>query len=108
MGLKVTQVSKCLDKKAKLFGFEMGDLFIVFFSLAILNFIFGKTDQKLLLVWLPPALIGLSLHFGKKGKPDNYIVHWFRFQFSPGVYSAFKEPTENPFPPTTNKYKERI
>ena len=99
MSLISTPVSKCLDKKTKIFGLEMGDLLLVFILLAALNIFFGRTDQKLFLVWLPPALLAFTLKFGKKGKPDNFIVHWLRFQFTPGVYSAFKEPTQNPFPP---------
>lgn len=99
MSLISTPVSKCLDKKTKIFGFEMPDLLLVFMLLAVLNLFFGKTDQKLLLVWLPPAILALVLKYGKRGKPENFIVHWLRFQFSPGVYSAFREPTQNPFPP---------
>ena len=56
MSIKCTPVSKCLDKKTLLWGFEMADLIIVFMLLAILNFLFGQTDQKLLLVWLPPHM----------------------------------------------------
>ena len=107
MSLTTTPVSQCLDRKTKIFGFEMGDLLLVFTSLALLNLFFGKTDQKLLLVWLPPALLALLLRYGKKGKPDNYIVHWLRFQFSPGVYSAFKEPNENPYPPQLLKTEDK-
>ncbi|USN48504.1 MAG: hypothetical protein H6626_05275 [Pseudobdellovibrionaceae bacterium] len=99
MSLTTTSVSKCLDKKTKIFGFEMGDILLVFILLAVLNLFFGKTDQKLLLVWLPPTLLALLLRYGKKGKPENFIVHWLRFQFAPGIYSAFEEPKTNPFPP---------
>ena len=99
MSLITTPVSKCLDKKTKIFGFEMADILLVFILLAVLNLFFGKTDQKLLLVWLPPAILALIFKYGKKGKPENFIVHWLRFQFAPGVYSAFKEAKSNPFPP---------
>jgi len=109
MSIKVTPTSKCLDKKTLLFGFEMVDLFAIFFTLAILNFLFGKSDHKLLLVWLPPLIVGLILRYGKKGKPGNHLLHLIRFQFSPGVFSAFKEPKENPMPPTiTNVTEEQL
>ena len=103
MSLITTPTSKCLDKKTKVFGFEMADILLVFILLAVLNLLFGKTDQKLLFIWLPPTLLALLLKFGKKGKPENFIVHWLRFQFTPGVFSAFKEPKKNPFPPTLRK-----
>lgn len=103
MSLINTPASKCLDKKTKVFGFEMADILLVFILLAVLNLLFGKTEQKLLFIWLPPTLLALLLKFGKKGKPENFIVHWLRFQFTPGVFSAFKEPQKNPFPPTLRK-----
>lgn len=99
MGLTTTPVSQCLDKKMKIFGFEIADLFFVFMLLAVLNFFMGSSDQKLLLVWFPPFVLALILKYGKQGKPENYLIHWLKFQFSPGSYSAFNEPTKNPFPP---------
>ncbi|MEE2670319.1 MAG: hypothetical protein VYA54_01315 [Bdellovibrionota bacterium] len=103
MSIKCTPVSKCLDKKTLLWGFEMADLIIVFMLLAILNFLFGQTDQKLLLVWLPPLIVALVLKYGKKGKPDNYLVHWVRFQLKNGIFSAFKLPSNDKLPPRLNK-----
>ena len=99
MSIKCTPVSKCLDKKILIWGFEMADLLVIFIMLAILNFLFGQTNQKLLLVWLPPLLCGLVLKYGKKGKPDNFLVHWIRFQIKAGVYSAFKRPSNDLLPP---------
>ena len=103
MGLQVTPVSRCLDKKLQLFGFEMFDLIIVFLFLALLNLLFGQTNYKILLVWLPPILLSGVLRFGKKGKPEKYLLHLFRFQFLPGHYSAFLEPSNNPVPPMIEK-----
>ena len=92
-------VSQCLGKKLKFLGFEMLDLLAISLSLSILNLLFGQSDLKVLLVWTPPTILALTLYFGKKGKPDNYMLHWLRFQMRPGSYSAFSEPTNNPFPP---------
>lgn len=103
MGLKCNPVSKCLDKKTLIWGFEMADILIVFLALAVLNLLFGDTDNKLLLVWSPPLLLALVLRYGKKGKPENYLVHLIRYQFSSGVYCAFKDPKENPMPPRPRK-----
>lgn len=103
MGLKCTSLSKCLDKKTLLWGFEMVDLLIIFMMLAILNLIFGQTGQKLLLVWTPPLLTALVFKFGKRGRPENFLLHWIRFQFKAGVYSAFKEPSISTAPPQIKK-----
>jgi hypothetical protein len=91
-GLNDTHVSKCLDKKLTMAGFEVADLLIIFMMLAVLNFIFGE-GFKLLFVWIPTITLALVLRFGKRGKPDNYLVHLIRYHTRPGVYSAFLEPT---------------
>lgn len=99
MELQSTPVSRCLDKKMVIFGYEVPDLLMIFLMLSILNFLFGMTSMKLFLVWLPTIALALTLRLGKRGKPENYLVHWLRFQISPGHLSAFKEPSEwNPPP----------
>lgn len=92
--MRVTPVSKCLDKKLQMFGFEMPDLLAIFLSLSILNLIFGSHPYKLFFVWIPPLALAVTLRVSKRGKPDNFLIHWLRFQMSPGVYSAFKESSE--------------
>ena len=99
MSLRVTPVSQGLDRKLKMFGLEVPDILAIFITLSILNFVFGQTSLKLFLVWLPTALVAGVLYFGKRGKPDNYLIHWLRFQFKPGTYSAFAPPTNGEEPP---------
>ncbi len=106
MSLKTTPVAKCLDKQLLFLGFEVPDVIAVFLTLSILNFIFGQTQLKLLLVWAPTAALAIVLYFGKKGKPEKYLVHWLRFQFLPGVYPAFPEPSEWSLPPRTKRGAE--
>ncbi len=100
MELRTTSVSKCLDKKLIIFGFEVPDILAIFLSLSILNFLFGQTNLKLFLVWLPVLILALALYFGKKGKPDNFLIHWLRFQIKPGIFSAFPVPTPWREPPS--------
>lgn len=97
--MRVVPVSKCLDKHLMLFGFEVVDLLAIFIVLSILNFIFGTSSMKLIMVWLPTVALALVLRFGKRGKPDKYLLHLIRFQIQPGYYSAFKEPTVMEPPP---------
>ena len=51
MGLKTSEVYRCLEKKTLIFGFEMLDLFAVFLVLAILNFVFSSVKYKALWTW---------------------------------------------------------
>ena len=99
MSLRSTPVSKCLDKKLLLFGFEVPDVLAIFLTLSVLSFVFGQQPFKAILVLLPTAALALLLHIKKKGKPDNYLVHWIRFQVSPGSYRAFPEATQWVRPP---------
>lgn len=103
MDLKVTSVSKCLDKKMMIMGFEILDLLFIFLSMSILNFLFGTTSLKLLFVWLPSLSIALTIRLTKRGKPDNYLIHWLRFQIKPGKIWAFPEPSHDVIPPKLNE-----
>lgn len=104
MDLKVTSVSKCLDKKMMIMGFEIPDLLFIFLSMSILNFLFGTTSLKLLFVWIPSLALALTIRLTKRGKPDNYLIHWLRFQIKPGRLLAFPDPSKDMAPP---KLKEK-
>lgn len=105
MDLKVTSVSKCLDKKMMIMGFEIPDLFFIFLTMSILNFLFGTTSLKFLFVWLPSISIALIIRFTKRGKPDNYLIHWLRFQIKPGNLLAFPDPSYDIPPPQSRERK---
>jgi hypothetical protein len=78
-----------LEKKTLIFGFEMLDLFAVFLLLALSDFVFSGLRYKALWTWTPALALALFLRISKAGKPENYLLHWVRFHFSPGVFSAF-------------------
>lgn len=99
MEVKTTQVSKCLDKKMIVMGFEIPDLLVIFLTLSVLNYLFGTTSMKWALVWLPSIALALTLRISKRGKPDNFLIHWLRFQIKPGHLSAFQDPSEWALPP---------
>lgn len=102
--IKVAPVSRCLDKKMMIMGFEVPDLLIIFLTISVLNFLFGSTSLKWLLVWVPSATLAAVVRSSKRGKPENYLVHWLRFQIKPGVLCAFLEPTNtNPPPKLTER-----
>ncbi len=82
-----SKVPRALEKKARLFGFELADLLLVFLYLALSNLIFGHTKLKFLLVWGGTALLASILYFVKRGKPDGYLQHYGEFMVSPSVLS---------------------
>lgn len=97
--MKTTSVSKSLDKKLSLFGFEVLDLLAIFIVLSALNLLFGQSSLKLFFVWTPTVLLAALLRFGKRGKPDKFLVHWMKFQIKPGHLSAFEESRDYVAPP---------
>ena len=99
MSLKTTPVSRCLDKKLQISGYEIPDLLAIFFLLSILNFLFGRTDMKLALVWLPTISLATVLRIGKRGKPDNYLIHLVRYHLRKRNLFAFNEPSNWTTPP---------
>jgi hypothetical protein len=107
MNLKSTPVSRCLDKKMILLGFEVPDLLAIFLTLSVLNLVFGQTSLKIFLVWLPTLVLAGTLRFAKRGKPEGFLVHWVRYQIRPGVLSAFSEPTVSIPLKTTRKVSAR-
>ena len=101
--MKVTEVSKCLEKKLLLFGFEIPDLIAIFVFLSVLNLAFGNHPYKLFFVWVPPAILAIILRITKKGRPDNFLIHWIRYQIRPGVYCAFSSPKTSALLPVIKK-----
>jgi hypothetical protein len=95
MPLDCTPVSKCLEQRLKIAGFEIPDLILIALSLTVLNFLLGPLNQRFLMVWLPTLTAGLF--FGKRGKPDKYLIHWVRHKMAPTALSAF-ETDQSPTP----------
>ena len=73
-------------------GFEVADILIIFFLLSILNLLFGTTHHKIPLIWCPVLAVALTLRLGKRGKPDDYLLHRVRYQIQPKFLSAFEDP----------------
>lgn len=91
MALRSEPVSKCLEKRLLILGFEVPDILAIFLLLSILNFLFGQTAFKFALVWLPVIVIAAILRIGKRGKPENYLIHLAKFYTRPRYFSAFND-----------------
>ena len=108
MSIKTTRVSRSLDRKLKIFGFEVFDLLLVFLLLAVLNLLFGGGGvTSVVSVWLPPAFLALTLRIVKRGKPEKHLFHEVKYRLDPGIYSAFFIPPEMEFPIVSRKERGR-
>ena len=87
--LRQTPMAKCLDKRLTIFGFEVPDLLMICTLLTMLPLFFSALGNQFILVWLPSLLFTGVLWFGKRGKPENFIIHWTQFHLKPGTLSAF-------------------
>lgn len=93
MGLHTSKVYKCLEKKAMIMGFEILDLFVVCLFLCVLNILFSTAEYKLFYTWGPTLVAAFGLKAAKRGKAENFLLHWIRYQISPGVLLAFPRTT---------------
>lgn len=89
MSLESSTVYKCLEKKTLILGFEVIDLFVMSALLCLLNFIFAESSLKLFFTFGPVGIIAILLRVMKMGKAENYLLHWLKFQFTPGVFRAW-------------------
>lgn len=99
MALRSEPTSQSLEKKLLIMGFEIPDVLAIFLLLSILNFSFGQTNHKFALVWGPVVAFAVILRIGKRGKPDNYLVHLGKFYMHPKYLSAFQNPKITTIPP---------
>jgi 4-hydroxybenzoate polyprenyltransferase len=82
--LNRSTVHRGLDVRMKVGGMEAIDLIATLMLAAILNLLQVPT----VLILGLPALTLLVLYFGKRNKPDGFLIHLARFYLTPGHYSA--------------------
>lgn len=86
--LKSSTVYRKLDAKFKIGGVEATDLLAVLILAAVMNLLFGRMPFGPVLFLGVPALLFIALYFGKRGKPDGYLVHVIKFYLSSGELHA--------------------
>lgn len=94
MSLRTSSVSRCLDRKFRVLGFEAPDLLALLLTTGTLKVIFTGTGLELYFVWIPAAAAAVSLRLIKRGKPDDFLKHLIRFHFLPKNWMAFQGPTK--------------
>ena len=92
--LKSSVVHKNLTMKIKLVGVELADLLLVLFFSSVMNLLFRNTAISWLMVFVLPLLLGVILHFGKKNKPENFILHFIKYYLIRGQLAAGKRAHE--------------
>ena len=86
--LLTSTVPRTLDTKSKLLGFELSDVLLLLLNLSVQNLIFGATHLKIPMVFGTNIALGALLFIFKKGKPDQFIQHFFEYLVTPTVKSA--------------------
>lgn len=90
MELSQSTVHRGLDVRMKVGGMEALDLIGVLTLAAAMNLFHVPT----LLTLTIPTLVLITLYFGKRNKPDGFLIHLLRYYLTPGHFSA-GEPTQN-------------
>lgn len=83
-----SSVPRALESRTKIFGFELGDLLIIFLYLSISNLFFGQTRLKIPIVWIGTFSIAGVLYFVKRNRPDEFLQHFGEYLRRPKVLSA--------------------
>lgn len=86
--LKTSTVHRNLDAKFKIGGIEAADLLAVLLSGAVMNLIFGRLSIGPIFIFGVPGILFFALYFGKRGKPEGYLMHALKFFISSGELRA--------------------
>lgn len=92
--LRSSAIHRNLDSKIKVVGMEVHDLILVLIFAATMNLLFGRTSLSFVFVIVLPGIVGLTLYFIKRNKPEGYLSDYVRYHLSPGWYSAATEPKD--------------
>ncbi len=86
--LSISKVHRNLDAKIKIGSLEAIDLIGVLIFGVIMNMIFGNTNLNVpMSIGLPGAFLTV-LYFGKRNKPQDFLIHLIRFYIAPSQYQA--------------------
>ncbi len=94
MEIRRSEVHRNLDAKFKVGGLEALDLFISLILGAIMSLCFSETILEFPMVFGIPMLVLAILYFGKRGKPEGFLLDTLRFYLEPGFFSSGQEPRE--------------
>lgn len=90
--LQRSKVHRNLDARFKIGNLEALDILAALIFGAVMNIFFGGTFLEIPIVIVGPILIIVILYFGKRGKPEKFMVHLTRFYLQPGFFPSNEEP----------------
>lgn len=93
MEYRESTVHRKLDAKIKIGGMEAPDILAVLIFASTMNLFFGHTSLSVIFVIVLPAILLSILYFGKRGKPDDYLIHLVRFHLTKGFFAAGNDQT---------------
>ena len=79
--MKTSQVHRRLDAKLKVGGVEAADLVVVLFWPIIQIVFLGECLTVPASIFGIPLLLFVGLYFGRRGKPDGFLIHAIKFFF---------------------------
>ncbi|OQW48796.1 MAG: hypothetical protein A4S09_13440 [Proteobacteria bacterium SG_bin7] len=86
--LKTSTIHRKLNAKFKIGGVDAADLLSVLFCAAVMNLFFGRFSIGPILIFGLPGVLFFVLYFGKRGKPDGYLLHAIKFYLTSGELRA--------------------
>ena len=92
--LESSQVNRSLERKTLILWLELIDIFIIVTTASLLNLVFGQTGLKLYLVYLPTILLSITMIMTKRGKPDQFLLHFMRYHLKSKHQSCFDKGTD--------------
>ena len=87
--IEMSKVSRSLDRKSLILWLEITDIFALVMVCSVLNLMFGGTHFKFYLVYLPTAILALTLILTKRGKPEGFLLHFLKFHLRPKHLTCF-------------------
>ena len=91
MTLRVTKTNPCLERRLKIAGFEVVELLAIFLVISVLNLLTGPLNMRVLTVWIPSLTLAAIFWASKRGKPENYLLHFLRFHLRAKIYDSFSD-----------------
>lgn len=89
--LEISQVNRSLDRKTTILWLELVDIFIIVATASVLNLFFGQTGFKTYLVYLPALALTITMILTKRGKPENFLLHFLRYHLKPKYLTCFEK-----------------
>ncbi len=86
--LERSRVHRKLDAKFKIGGVEAADLISVLLVAGVMNLFFGRLSIGPVLIFGPAGILFVALYFGKRGKPDGYLMSAVKYYLSPAKIFA--------------------